>query len=294
MGMTIGQKIKEARLSRGLTQKELVGDRITRNMLSKIENDSATPSMKTLEFLAGQMGLPASYFLEDSRLSDGTSPDGLDDMRTAYREKRYKDCIALLETSRTCGTTDEGYLLHALACLGAATDALTAGDAASAQEYADAADYYNKEGIYYSAAIDAEMSLVLAECAMRLDPEEFTVNAKEYERAVKEISFSRRYAAVCAEYKAATGDYDSAEKLLEEAGDMCRPECRRLYIEGRILSGRGDYEGAIEKLTQAENAAENDMMLQNIYEATENCWRELGNFEKAYIFAKKRLDFKAR
>ena len=36
--MTLGQKIKSARLARGMTQKELVGDAITRNMLSKIEN----------------------------------------------------------------------------------------------------------------------------------------------------------------------------------------------------------------------------------------------------------------
>ncbi len=292
--MTIGQKIKEARLSRGLTQKELVGDRITRNMLSKIENDSATPSMKTLEFLAGQMGLPASYFLEDTRLSDGTSPDGLDEMRCAYREKRYKDCIDLLETSRTCGTTDEGYLLHALACLGAATEALDRGDTASAREYADVADYYNKESIYYSAKIDAEMSLVLAECALRMNVEEFQVNAREYERAVKAISYAGRYAAACAEYKALTGEYDEAERLLKEAGDQCRPECRRLYIQGRIFLGRGEYEKALEMFTQAESTAENGMLLSEIYEGIEDCWRELGDFKQAYIFAKKRLDFKAR
>lgn len=47
--MTLGQKIKEARLERNMTQKDVVGDYITRNMLSKIENDSATPSVKTLE-----------------------------------------------------------------------------------------------------------------------------------------------------------------------------------------------------------------------------------------------------
>ena len=44
--MTLGQKIREARQSKGMTQKELVGDYITRNMLSKIENDSAIPSDK--------------------------------------------------------------------------------------------------------------------------------------------------------------------------------------------------------------------------------------------------------
>ena len=50
--MTLGQKIRAARQERGMTQKELVGHYITRNMLSKIENDSATPSVRTLEYLA--------------------------------------------------------------------------------------------------------------------------------------------------------------------------------------------------------------------------------------------------
>ena len=64
--MTIGQRIREARLSRQLTQQELVGDCITRNMLSKIENDAATPSVRTLEYLAGAMCLPPGAFLSDA------------------------------------------------------------------------------------------------------------------------------------------------------------------------------------------------------------------------------------
>ena len=64
--MTIGQRIREARLGRRMTQQELVGDYITRNMLSKIENDAATPSVRTLEYLAGAMGLPPGAFLSDT------------------------------------------------------------------------------------------------------------------------------------------------------------------------------------------------------------------------------------
>ena len=104
--MTLGQKIKQARIVKGLTQKELVGNHITRNMLSKIENDSATPSVRTLEYLADKLGLPAGYFMSDSHYSDGSSPDGLDEMRRAYREARYIDCINLLEESPSAATTD--------------------------------------------------------------------------------------------------------------------------------------------------------------------------------------------
>ena len=54
--MELSQKLKQARLDAGLSQKALCGDRITRNMLSQIENGSARPSMDTLRYLAGQLG----------------------------------------------------------------------------------------------------------------------------------------------------------------------------------------------------------------------------------------------
>ena len=41
--MTLGQKLKQTRLARGMTQSQVVGDRITRNMLSLIENDLSAP-----------------------------------------------------------------------------------------------------------------------------------------------------------------------------------------------------------------------------------------------------------
>ncbi len=63
--LTLGQKIKMARKDLGLTQAELVGDRITRNQLSLIENGINNPSIPTLEFLAERIGKPVSYFLSD-------------------------------------------------------------------------------------------------------------------------------------------------------------------------------------------------------------------------------------
>ncbi len=63
--MDLGGKIKAARLEKGLSQRQLCGEHMTRNMLSQIENGSARPSMKTLGYLAQQLGKPVSYFLEE-------------------------------------------------------------------------------------------------------------------------------------------------------------------------------------------------------------------------------------
>ena len=166
--MTLGQKIKSARLERGLTQKELVGDAITRNMLSKIENDAATPSVRTLEYLARALDLPAGYFLGGAGLSDGSVPDGLDEARAAYREGRWTDCLAALEADKKAASSDEGYLLFSLAGLNAAAQALERGDFSAARELAEAAQYYNQEGMYYSPFLDLRISLLLGDALRAL------------------------------------------------------------------------------------------------------------------------------
>lgn len=96
--LTLGEKVKEARLSMRLTQSELVGDFITRNMLSKIENDAASPSLKTLEFLAGKLNTPLSYFMssvsesadEGSGREDRSVSDAIERGTMAYDDvKKY-------------------------------------------------------------------------------------------------------------------------------------------------------------------------------------------------------------
>ena len=61
--MTLGEKLRRTRQERGLTQKQLAGERITRNMLSQIENDLAQPSMRTLEYLAAMLNVDAGWLL---------------------------------------------------------------------------------------------------------------------------------------------------------------------------------------------------------------------------------------
>ncbi|MGM9606816.1 MAG: helix-turn-helix domain-containing protein [Oscillospiraceae bacterium] len=185
--MTLGQKIKAARLEKGLTQKEVVGDYITRNMLSKIENDSATPSVRTLEYLAKALDLPTGYFLSDAQISDGLVPDGLNEARAAFREKRWTDCLALLEADKTAGTTDEGYLLHARAGACAAQQALEEGRLAEAKELAETAHYYNQEGLYCSPDLTAQLALTLGQILTRLGNQYYQTQREDLARTLEEL-----------------------------------------------------------------------------------------------------------
>ena len=61
----LGRRLKEARLARRMTQSEVVGDFITRNMLSQIESGSAMPSVTTLEYLSKRLEIPFEQLMED-------------------------------------------------------------------------------------------------------------------------------------------------------------------------------------------------------------------------------------
>ena len=63
--MNIGNKIKTLRLAKMLTQQELAGDMITRNMLSRIENGFALPSLQTLVYISDKLCIPAGYLLAE-------------------------------------------------------------------------------------------------------------------------------------------------------------------------------------------------------------------------------------
>ena len=64
--MELSQKLKQARLDAGLSQKALCGDRITRNMLSKIENGEALPSLDTLFYIAERLEVAPGFLLSEN------------------------------------------------------------------------------------------------------------------------------------------------------------------------------------------------------------------------------------
>ena len=72
--MELGEKLLRARQEAGLSQRQLCGDVITRNMLSQIEHGTARPSMDTLRYLASRLGKPVSFFLGEDVVVSANQP----------------------------------------------------------------------------------------------------------------------------------------------------------------------------------------------------------------------------
>jgi transcriptional regulator with XRE-family HTH domain len=62
-----GQRIREARIRAGLTQRKLAGERYTASYVSALEKGLTRASMAALQYLSERLGVPADYFIRDER-----------------------------------------------------------------------------------------------------------------------------------------------------------------------------------------------------------------------------------
>ncbi|MBE6724028.1 MAG: helix-turn-helix transcriptional regulator [Ruminococcaceae bacterium] len=119
----VGVRLKELRLRRGLTQKELSGDRITRNMLSLIESGNASPSVSTLEYLAERLEVPVGYFFADGPESGGFLKYAvLDELKARYAEGDWTSVLALCANLPETAADDELCLIEAVSAFRAAEE----------------------------------------------------------------------------------------------------------------------------------------------------------------------------
>lgn len=140
----LGRRIKEARIQKKMTQSELVGDFITRNMLSRIESGNATPSVKTLEYIASKLDLPVSSLVPDS---GGQPQDMLTEAKTALGCSEYEQAI---EKIKYCETLffDEYAAISSIAYFNLANKYEKQGDFNSAYKAYKKACELAGEGIY--------------------------------------------------------------------------------------------------------------------------------------------------
>ena len=167
----LGRRLKAARLAKKMTQSDVVGTFITRNMLSQIESGSATPSMKTLEYLAGVLELPMDKLLAEGNLPEETENSifTLVHAKQLLTDKRYEELL------RSCipegAISDEIHALRSIAHLGIAqrlseseeTEALQ-----SAVMHARSAVKEAETGIYANSARVAQANQLIARIAQYL------------------------------------------------------------------------------------------------------------------------------
>lgn len=69
----IGGRIRELRLSRGMTQSQVAGTRFSKAYISALETGIAFPSMTSLQFLAGQLHVSPDWFLTEQPMGEAVA-----------------------------------------------------------------------------------------------------------------------------------------------------------------------------------------------------------------------------
>lgn len=175
--ITLGKRIKEARLLKKMTQSEVVGTFITRNMLSQIESGTATPSIKTLQYLSDVLELPLDQLIQpestpvesSAQLTD-TATEQYMMLKQNFVQKNYENA---LETAKeflrdTHPYYDEGCAIYARCCLELSTSALHDEQYTHALELAKESARYALNGCYASRDIRTQALLLMNTIADRL------------------------------------------------------------------------------------------------------------------------------
>ena len=253
--MELGEKLRQARLDAGLSQKQLCGDVITRNMLSQIENGSARPSMGTLQYLAAQLGKPVSFFLEEQA---AVLPN--QQLMEQARNAQGRQVLALLEQYQGPDPVfdRERYLLEAVTCLNLAEE--TAAEKPSyARELLQRAAEAGRKTPYYTPALERQRLLLCYKAGMAVDPAQLP--------SLDEELLLRAEAARTLEQEAA---------LLEAVQKKDR---HWYYLRGKAYEWTEDYQKAVGCYHQAEDGS------KEVYAALERCYSHLEDYKKAYEYA---------
>ncbi|HUJ91138.1 MAG TPA: tetratricopeptide repeat protein [Gaiellaceae bacterium] len=73
----IGERVRQLRIARGLTQAEVARDRVTKEYVSQIERGRARPTARTLDWLAERLGVERAYLETGSSLKESERAAGL-------------------------------------------------------------------------------------------------------------------------------------------------------------------------------------------------------------------------
>ena len=261
--MELGQRIKKLRSEQGLSQRQLCGDFITRNMLSQIENGVSRPSMDTLVALAGRLGKPVSYFLEEDAV---ISPNQklMAQARQAFAHGEFAQVRQLL--SQYLGPDEtfdwEKELLQAKACLELAQQALQQRRLPYAEALLEESKTYQTP--YFGQELEKRRQLLLA----RLNPKRSHSLACD----LNELLLLRAEAAL------EQGDDSRAAALLDAAEE---PKTEKWYwLRGQAHCNQREYSQAVACFHRIEQA-----MGQPVYEKLESCYGAMEDYKMAYFYA---------
>lgn len=293
--MDIGKKIKKLRTEKLMTQAELTGGEITRNMLSRIENGAALPSLGTVVYLASKLGVPAGYLLsegEEEFIYHKTSV--MKNIRRAYVDKRFELCrdMCLTEFDEY---DDELELILTDCCLGVAEECVKSGQLHKACTYLDEAICHSRLTMFDT--ITQKNAIVIIFCLLKcISPalDSYEIDTESNEDAYHPSVFGNvfcKYITVLQSIK----KYPLFESEIEAIGRENLSDQDKLFAlhaKAKWLIEKEQYELALavlKEIIDSETVPER-LLLYLACADMEICCRETGDFKGAYEYSINKLE----
>lgn len=272
--MTIGQKIKQARISLGITQSKLGGDVVTKNMISLIESDKATPSFDTLMHICKELKLPIGYLLGDATdLFFYKKAEKIDEIHTLYKQKNYEGCIKAISSFDS--TDNELEYIKANCYFELGVFYYRRGSFNQAKDNLTKALTHAKDTIYDTERIELTTPLYLAVCT------NFNAPLLEFDGSMFEKRLDNYLEADLYHYLTLDSEY------------KFRHIPYLNHIEAKGLIHERKYRDALDILLEIEATRGNydydAFLMFSIYSDIDNCYKNLYDFENAYRYSSKRI-----
>lgn len=274
MSNVLGKKIKDLRKARGLTQSQLAGEKVTRNMLSGIENGTANPSLETLRYLAEGLSVSVAYLIsEENDLVFFEKKRLISKIYRAYEAKNYTVCISLINDIPE--KDEELYYLLAVCHLELA-----------------------KKSVAHGALLTALGNLELSkECSekTKIDTKHIEAQIPMYYSIAKNIQSPLLEFDAQKYHNALIGsvDFEFFKYLTLDFSYAFETPALALHMESKKLMKDRNYVEAVKRLLNATELSKKDdynaFVVFSLYSDLEYCYKQLYDYEKAYMYSSKRM-----
>lgn len=285
--MNIGEKIRSLRVAKLMTQAELAGNRITRNMLSCIERGSAQPSLSTVIYLAGRLNVPVGFLLaEEGDEIVYQKMNSLSNIKRAYQAKDFVGCRALC-LSASQEPDDELRLLLANCDAEIACDTFRQGKLKLACQFFDEALRYANACLYPLPQIAAQARVYFRYMEQHISS---LLTSDVLDEPMQETLYDQSpFARYCTALDALdNGDTAPAYHLAMQDG---LEPFFAAHLRGRCEMVAGDYEHAKTRLLELLNGDTviNAVGLYAVLCDLEICCRETEDFKGAYRYTNEKM-----
>ena len=289
--MNIGKRIRELRISKLMTQADLAGDRITRNMLSCIENGSANPSLSTIVYIAGRLNVPVGFLLaEQGDEMAFRKMSNLSNIKKAYTTGDVQSCRSLCLSG--CPEPDDEISLLLASCdTEIAVEEFWSGKLRSSCRFFDEALSYAEKTIYPTDAIEAEIGVYFRYMERISHTLYSDLLDEEKVLSVKSNSVISQY--LDALFALDEGDGSVAEQLIEQLTQTAANSFFKAHLQNKLLILQKNYkpaQKALQQLLQDSNTSLNKIELYTVLEDLEICCRENEDYKNAYRYASEKVE----